>query len=1066
MKNRISKVFKGPSLSFVWLLAFFYSISLHSEEEDFRKYAMFASNAERPESTNPIPSRLPFTLQANARIALLGNTLFDRMRNFGHFEAILQKAHPDLNLVVRNLAWSADEIDLQPRPANFADTEQHLTAMKADIIIAAFGFNESFGGIKELSSFETRLANYLLNLGSKSYNGKSAPLLVLVSPIANENVNGVSAANLNNKNIKAYCKSMKKVADKQKVGFVNVFDGTAAEMLLKQNDLTINGAHLNALGYSKFAKILFEGVFQKEAPSVDKDIRAAVIEKNRQHFYRYRPLNTFYYTGGRKGSYGYLDFLPAMRNFDLMTENRDRQIHRLAQGKKPSPIINDSNVPPLPITKESRGANKWMSPEEEKAAFKVDPRFEVSLFASEEQFPDIACPIQMRWDGKGRMWVSCSTTYPHVYPGQAPNDKIVILEDLDKDGKADQCSVWAEGLNVPLSFEFGNGGVYVSEEPHMTFLKDTNGDGKADFREIPLTGFGCEDSHHALHDFVWTPDGDLIFRESIFHHTQVETPYGPVRQQNSGWFAWEPKLHRLTAFGTHPSTNPWGVTFDDWGQHVASYPIFASAHHALDPPYPKQHPKPSGMQAYSGVCGQEFIDFPNWPKELQGMMVKVRYKSTNRVELLKWKEYEYGYEEEYVSDIIFSSNLSFIPVDLRYGPRGAMYVCDWYNPVKGHAQYSLRDERRDRKSGRIWRILPKGAKEVNPPKITGATLPQLLNLLKRPEYRYRYWAKREIREMEPILVKKALDQWVKKLDTNDPRFRHHQVEALWTYRNVEQSNIKLLAELLQCENHNARAAATRQLRHWHSLTNRGDDLLLKAARDKNGLVRLEAAIACSYIGTKSAFEALKVVSSKPNDKHLSYAIKTSLGSAPMKKFWNSEDLEEKQPLLYAFLNRQKNVYKKAEQTKEDNKFDRQKNLVKVKVSCMKERMLYSVELMEKTNLGEYKRSLKGDIYAKRNQPIRIEFRNPDATPHNFVLVKPNSVEEVGLAANNMAKDPIAAQSGQFIPKSNKIIVHTKMLKQGESEILRFNAPKKTGNYPFLCSFPGHWTIMKGNLIVK
>ena len=177
-------------------------------------------------------------------------------------------------------------------------------------------------------------------------------------------------------------------------------------------------------------------------------------------------------------------------------------------------------------------------------------------------------------------------------------------------------------------------------------------------------------------------------------------------------------------------------------------------------------------------------------------------------------------------------------------------------------------------------------------------------------------------------------------------------------------------------------------------------------------------------------------------------------------------MEKKQPLLYAFLNRQNNVENRAEKTKEDNKFDRQKNIVQVKVSCMKERMLYSVELMQKSNLGEYKKSLNGDIHAKRNQPIRIEFRNPDATPHNFVLVKPNSVEEVGLAANNMAKDPIAAKSGQFIPKSNKIIVHTKMLKQGEREILRFNAPKKTGNYPFLCSFPGHWTIMKGNLIVK
>jgi len=284
MKNRIFKVFKDPSLSFICLLAFFYSNSLHSEEEDFRKYAMFASNAERPKPTSPIPSKLPFTLQANARIALIGNTLFDRMRNFGHFEAMLQKAHPNLNLVVRNLAWSADEIDLQPRPANFADTEQHLTAMKADIIIAAFGYNESFGGRKELSSFENRLANYLLNLGSKSYNGKSAPLLVLVSPIANENVAGVSAANLNNDNIMAYCKSMKKVADKQKVGFVNVFGETASEMLLKQNELTINGAHLNALGYSKFAKILFKGIFQKEAPSVDKDIRAAVIEKNKTTF--------------------------------------------------------------------------------------------------------------------------------------------------------------------------------------------------------------------------------------------------------------------------------------------------------------------------------------------------------------------------------------------------------------------------------------------------------------------------------------------------------------------------------------------------------------------------------------------------------------------------------------------------------------------------------------------------------------------------------------------------------------------------------------------------------------
>lgn len=1048
------------------LTSFFSCLFIYGDDADFGKYAMFASNAERPKSVSSIITKLPLKLEKNARIALVGNTLFDRMRDYGHFEALLHQGYPNHQIVVRNLAWSADEIDLQPRPDNFADAEQHLTAMKADVIIAAFGFNESFAGPKEIPYFEDRLEKYLTSLTSKAYNGKNAPSVILISPIANENINLVPAADLNNKSLQIYTNSIKKIAHSKGVGFIDVFTDTESIMKKVGIDHTINGSHLNEKGYELFGEILFEKLFKKAKPSINEDIRFAVIEKNRQHFYRYRPLNTFYYTGGRKGSYGYLDFLPAMRNFDLMIENRDRQIHKLAQGKKPSAIIDDSNVPPLPITKSSRGANKWMSPKDEKAAFKIDPKFEVTLFASEEQFPDIACPIQMRWDGLGRMWVSCSTTYPHVYPGQAPNDKIVILEDLDKDGKADKCSVWAEGLNVPLSFEFGNGGIYVSEEPHMTFLKDTDGDGKADHREIPLTGFGCEDSHHALHDFVWTPDGDLIFRESIFHHTQVETPYGPVRQQNSGWFAWEPKLHRLTAFGSHPSTNPWGVTFDDWGQHVASYPIFASAHHALDPPYPQQHPRPSGLQAYSGVCGQEFIDFPNWPDEFQGMMVKVRYKSTNRVELLKWKEYDYGYEEEYVSDIIFSSNLSFIPVDLRYGPGGGMYVCDWYNPVKGHAQYSLRDERRDRKSGRIWRIMPKGAKQIIPPQITGASLPQLLNLLKRPEYRYRYWAKREIREMEPTKVKRALDKWLKNLDTNDPRHRHHQVEAMWAYRNVEQSNLQLLEELLECENHNARAAATRQLRYWHSLSDNGDDLLTRAARDNNGLVRLEAAIACSYIGTKNAFEALKVVSTQPNEKHLSYAIKTSFGSSPMKKFWDPKDLEETQPLLFEFLNKQKIANQIAEKSKANNKFDRQKNLLKIKISCMKERMLYSVEIMEKSNLGEYKKTAGGNIIVKRNQPLLIEFNNPDATPHNFVLVQPNTLEEVGLAANNMAKDPIAAKNGQFIPESKKIITHTKMLKQGETEFLRFKAPRKPGIYPYLCSFPGHWTIMKGNLIVK
>ncbi|MEZ6112620.1 MAG: hypothetical protein R3C99_16645 [Pirellulaceae bacterium] len=123
----------------------------------------------------------------------------------------------------------------------------------------------------------------------------------------------------------------------------------------------------------------------------------------------------------------------------------------------------------MPLADQSRGANEWLPAEKERQAFQVDPRFEVNLFAGEEQFPDIANPIQMRWDARGRLWVSCSTTYPHVYPGKQPNDKLVILEDTDLDGRADKSTVFAEDLHIPLSFEFGDGGVYVSEQPSLTF---------------------------------------------------------------------------------------------------------------------------------------------------------------------------------------------------------------------------------------------------------------------------------------------------------------------------------------------------------------------------------------------------------------------------------------------------------------------------------------------------------------------------------------------------------------------------------------------------------------------
>lgn len=1022
------------------------------EDPELQKYGIYHKTAPRAKTVEPIPTTSPLKVHQGAKIAFIGNMLLERSQHFGHLETMLHQRFPNHQLTIRNLAWPADTTDLQPRPENFADIEQHLVHEKIDIIFASFGFNESFDGPAGVSTFKTNLTKYVNGLKTKAFNGKSAPQIVLISPIGNENIAGVPAADLNNANIKLYCDAVETVASKTKVAFVNAFLKTEFAMRTGEADLTINGVHLNEAGYREFANTVFEQVIREPAPQkINEAIRQTVIDKNRQYFRRYRPLNTFYYTGGRSKTYGYLDFLPAMRNFDAMVSNREKRIWDLATGKKVPDQIDDSNLPPMPETKQSRGANRWMSAKDELAEFKIDPRFEVTLFAGEEEFPAIAAPIQMRWDNRGRLWVACSTTYPHVYPGNEPNDQIVILEDTDGDGKADSSHVWADDLHIPLSFEFGDGGVYCSEEPHLTFLKDTNGDGKADFRRQILSGFGTEDSHHSLHDFAWTPGGDLIFRESIFHHSQVETAYGPVRQQNSGWFRFTPDTQRLTSFGTYRSTNPWGVTFDDWGQHVASHPVFASAFHSLDPPYPAQHPKPSGLQAYSGTCGQEFIDFSTFPSEMQGGYFKARYKPTNRIEFHQWNEDEFGYNEKYVSDIIFSSNLSFIPVDIRVGPRGAMYVCDWYNPVKGHAQYSLRDERRDRHSGRIWRITTKGKPLQDPPKIAEASIDELMESLKRPESRIRYWVRRELREREPDEVYNALNQYVSNLSGDDPRFRHHQMEAIWVYRGIGKKNIKLLTELLECDNHHARAAATEQLRYWHADFPDAIERLRSATNDPNSMVRMQGAILASYIGTKPALDALLETLNHPSEAHLSYAIRCALGSKTLRPHWESDASSNVAKILRDA--KKKTELREPQRSEKDTQFDSQAGLAEFKISCLPEVMKFDKE----------------QIAVKTGQPVKILFINPDATDHNMVFVKPGALAEVGMAANDMARDPKNAKS-DFIPKSKrKLILHASRMigptRRSKVHVFRFKAPETPGVYPYVCTFPGHWVVMKGVMVV-
>ncbi|MBC7400443.1 MAG: ThuA domain-containing protein, partial [Mucilaginibacter sp.] len=127
-----------------------------------------------------------------------------------------------------------------------------------------------------------------------------------------------------------------------------------------------------------------------------------------------------------------------------------------------------------------------LSPDQSKKLMQVPVGFDIKLFASE---PDITNPIAMAWDERGRLWIVESVDYPNTFleTDGAANDRIKICEDTDGDGKADKFTIFADKLNIPTSLVFANGGVIVAMAPYFVFLKDTNGDDKADIRENILT---------------------------------------------------------------------------------------------------------------------------------------------------------------------------------------------------------------------------------------------------------------------------------------------------------------------------------------------------------------------------------------------------------------------------------------------------------------------------------------------------------------------------------------------------------------------------------------------------
>ena len=517
------------------------------------------------------------------------------------------------------------------------------------------------------------------------------------------------------------------------------------------------------------------------------------------------------------------------------------------------------------------------------------PGYEVSLFASEREFPELANPLAMTFDTQGRLWVLTSTTYPHVLPGVRPNDKLVILQDENRDGRADKLTVFADDLYIPTGFELGDGGVYVAQQPNLVFLRDTNGDGRADVRKTILHGFGTEDSHHSIHTFTWGPGGGLYFQEGTFLHSQVETPYGPVRLEEAGVWRYEPRTEKLSVFVSYPFANPWGHAVDRWGQNFISdasngdnyYGTAFSGH--VDYPRKQRAMQKWTLTTVRPTCGIEFVRSRHFPDAAQGNFLMNNVIGFQGIKQYRVQEEGSGFVGVEIEPLLQSSDPNFRPIALQFGPDGALYVGDWFNPLIGHMQYSIRDERRDRRHGRVWRITAKGRPLLEPPRIHDQPIAAQLDLLKAYEDRTRYHARLALRAQPTDAVVRALAEWTSRLDASDPEHEHHLLEALWVYQHHDVVEPTLLRRLLQAKEFRARAAATRVLHHWFGRMDGAMPLMKTLVNDPAPRVRLEAVRALSFVPTGEAAELALDALRHPLDYYLQYVLDSTI--ATLEKAW-------------------------------------------------------------------------------------------------------------------------------------------------------------------------------------
>jgi putative heme-binding domain-containing protein len=864
------------------------------------------------------PSTLLLGLIQGERIAFVGNSLGEHFNKYGNFETLLHSRFPKNELAVRNFCFPADEVGLRQRSSGYTNLDDPQLNFAADTYFCFFGFNESFAGPEGVANFKENYGKFLDDT-AKNYprdDTKAAPRFVLVSPMAFEATGQqfLPDGKKENENLKLYATAVAEVAKQRNLAFVDLFEPTRAEFSLKPGmQFTTNGAHTNEEGDREVSELLDRALFgttnpaKIDSPAFER-LRAAVNDKSWVHLQDYRMLNGWYVYGGRN-THDKETFPREYVKIRNMVAVRDRYVWDLAQEKRVDAKPDDSRTGDLFVPKTMFGTQpnkepkviKYPTPEASIATMKVPEGYEVQLIASEREFPQLTKVHQINFDNKGRLWAACMPTYPQWLPGQAkPNDRLLIFDNLDAKGKAKRCTVFYDKLVCPTGFEFWNGGVIVVDEPRLLFLKDTDGDDKADLVVELSDGWATDDTHHTIGAFEWSPGGLLHMLEGVSLATAVETPWGPMRESGKpGCYVMDPRSQKIRHFVTPGYGNPWCYVFNWWGQGIVG-----------DGTTPQQHwDTPLSTAPYAGRkgmntvfdgegmrpnVGTEFLYTRQFPDDVQGNFIFACVINMNGLTTFTLGDDGAGFKgarkkktikddkgnEKQVPDDLLSAvdNMVFRPTDPQIGPDGALYFGDWSAALIGHMQYSQRDPNRDHTHGRLYRLVYKGKPLLKPVTQSGKSVYELLEQLHEYEPRTRYRARRELRDRPTPEVLGQVNKWVASLNPTDKEFDRLLLEALWVQQGHHAIDPALLQKVLRTRTGEARAGATRVLAdEWDRIPN-AMDLIKAQIVDEFPRTRAEAIRALSFVRSPEAVETMLLAVDKPRDYWIDYTLQMSIGA--------------------------------------------------------------------------------------------------------------------------------------------------------------------------------------------